>query len=209
MSHRGHRPPLDQLNPAVARSPVDEPGPRKLGPPAETPRDGRERQLENFTRAAFRADMVHQNQFAAGLQHAHEIVEGGFRLGHGGDDVLRDHGVEGAVGERQMLGVHHRQRLHIGEVERARAFAGLAQHRLRNIDAADFRGARIIGQRQAGADADIENAPADLVGQRDRGLATGIEDLPEDEIIDRCPSGIRLRHSGAIDVVTHDGSKPP
>ena len=52
---------------------------------------------------------------------------------------------------------------------------------------------RIVGQRDAGADADVEDAPADPLGRRDRGLAAGVEHRAEDEIVDRRPARIGLR----------------
>ena len=51
-------------------------------------------------------------------------------------------------GEGEILRVHHRERLDIGKPQRPHALLRLAQHRLGNIDAAQFRGARIIRQRQ-------------------------------------------------------------
>ena len=60
-----------------------------------------------------------------------------------------------------MLRVHHGERLDIGEPVLAHALLRLAQHRLGIVDADDAVGARIVGQRDAGADADFEDAPAD------------------------------------------------
>ena len=74
--------------------PIDQPRPRKFRPPAEPPRQRRERQFEDAARAAFGADVIDQDEFAAGLQHADEIIERAFRIGHRGDDILRHHGVE-------------------------------------------------------------------------------------------------------------------
>ncbi len=80
--------------------------------------------------------MIDQNQFPARLQHADKIIERGLGIRHRGDDILRHHRIERAVRERQILRVHHRERLDIGKTERAYAALRLAQHRLRNIDAA-------------------------------------------------------------------------
>ncbi len=65
-----------------------------------------------------------------GLVHARELVERRLRVGHRGDDVLRDHHVEDGVGEAEMLRVHHRQRLDMGELVLGDALLRLAQHRL-------------------------------------------------------------------------------
>jgi hypothetical protein len=76
----------------------------------------------------------------------------------------------------------------------------LPQHRLGNIDATQFRGPRIIRQRQSGADADIENPSADLVGFRNGRLAAVIENLAEYQIVDRCPALISLCDPRAVDI---------
>ena len=64
-----------------------------------------------------------------------------------------------------------REHFDIAEPQRAHALLRLAQHRLGDVDADRLRGARIIGQRDAGADADVEDAAADAVGLRDRSTA--------------------------------------
>src|SRR3954451_20297527 len=74
MPERRHRPALDEADSGRARLPRGEPLPRKLGPPAEPPRDGSERLLAELAQAAFGADVVHQNDLAAGLQHARELI---------------------------------------------------------------------------------------------------------------------------------------
>ena len=51
---------------------------------------------------------------------------------------------------------------------------------------------RIIRQRNAGADADFEDAPADALGRRDRGLAAALEHRAEHEVVDRRPARIGL-----------------
>ena len=176
--------------------------PRELRPPAEPPRQWRECQFEDAARAAFGADVVDQDQFAAGLQHTDEIIQRRFGIRHRGDDILRHHRVEKPIRERQILGVHHRQRFDIGEAESTHALLRPAQHRLGNVHAAQFRGARIIRQRQSGADADVENTPADLVGFRDGRLAAVVEHLAEHQIVDRRPAPIRLFDPLAVDVVS-------
>ena len=76
-----------------------------------------------------------------GLVHARELVERRLRVRHRGDDVLRHHHVEGGVGKAEMLRVHHRQRLDIGELVLGDALVRLAQHRLGIVDADDAVGA--------------------------------------------------------------------
>ena len=81
--------------------------------------------------------MVDKDDLAARLGDAGKFVERRLGVGHGSDDVLRDHRVEEGVGEAQMLRVHHRQRLDMGELVLGDPFMCLAQHRLAVIDADD------------------------------------------------------------------------
>src|SRR5271166_3328603 len=75
MSHRRHRTALGQADAAMSGSPVDQTRPWKFRPPAEPPRQWRERQFEGAPRAALGADVIAQDQSAAGFQHADEIIE--------------------------------------------------------------------------------------------------------------------------------------
>src|SRR4029453_14469884 len=61
----------------------------------------------------------------------------------------------------------------------------------------------IISERNAGADANIEDAPADALGGRDRGLAAGVEPRAEHEIVDRRPARVSLRNRVDIDFARH------
>src|SRR5215468_7266059 len=70
MSERWHRPPLDQRNTGRALGPLGEPPPRKFRTPAEPPRDRREPLLERAAQSLLRADMIDQDDLAAGLEHA-------------------------------------------------------------------------------------------------------------------------------------------
>ena len=75
MPHRRHRPALGQGDAAMFGGPVGQPLPGKFRPPAQPPRQRRECQFEDAARAAFGADVIDQDEFAAGLQHADEIIE--------------------------------------------------------------------------------------------------------------------------------------
>ena len=59
-----------------------------------------------------------------------------------------------------MLGVHHRQRLDVGQAVLDDAVLRAAQHRRRDVDADQAVFPPVAQQRNAGADADLENAPA-------------------------------------------------
>src|SRR5215218_1051021 len=78
--HRRHRAALGQGDAAVFRGPVDQALPRKLRAPAETAGQGRKRELGEFSQTLFSADVVDQDQLAAGPQDAHELVERAFGI---------------------------------------------------------------------------------------------------------------------------------
>jgi hypothetical protein len=105
--------------------------------------------------------------------------------------------------EAEMLRIHHRQRVDMGEIVLGDPLMRLAQHRLAVVDADDAVLRRIVGQRNAGTDPDIEDAPADALGRRDRGLAAGVEHPAEHEIVDRRPARIGLRNRVDVDFARH------
>src|SRR5205085_291227 len=74
---------------------------------------------------------------------------------------------------------------------------------LGNIDAAKFCRPRILGQRQARADTDIENPAADPVGLGYGGLTALFENLAEHEIVDRRPASIGLCDPFPVDIAPH------
>ena len=78
--------------------------------------------------------MIDQNDLAAGTEHPRKFVERAFRIGNGGNHILRDHHIEHSIGQRQMRGIHHRQRIDIGEVLLAHPLLRLAQHRRGDVD---------------------------------------------------------------------------
>ena len=104
-----------------------------------------------------------------------ELVERRLGIGDRRDDVLRHHHVERRIREVQVLRVHHPKSLHVGKSKLHDSFLRLAQHGLRDVDAANAVRGRIVGQRDAGADADLEDAAADALGGRDRGVAPVLE----------------------------------
>ena len=58
---------------------------------------------------------------------------------------------------------------------------------------------QVIRQRQAGADADFEDAAADAFGRSDPGLAAAIEHRAEHQIVDRRPARIGLGDAGIVE----------
>src|SRR5262245_17235806 len=91
-----------------------------------------------------------------------------------------------------MLGVHDPKPLDIGQSEFGHTLPRLAQHGFRDVDAAKTIRGRIVRKRYAGADANLEDAPADAFGGRDRSLPTALENSTEYEIIDWRPPRIGL-----------------
>src|SRR6478752_621068 len=91
-----------------------------------------------------------------------------------------------------MLGIHDPEPLDVGQPELVDALLRLAQHGLGDIDAANTVAARIVGKRYAGPDSHLEDAPTDAFGGRDRGMSPALENSAEHEVIDGCPSRIRL-----------------
>ena len=121
----------------MARGPLHQPVPAEFRPPAEAPRQRCEPLLEGAPQPRLGAEVIDQDDLAARPRDARELVERRFRVGHRGDDVLRHHGVEEGVMETEMLRVHHRQDVDIGELVLAHALMRLAQHRLGIVDADD------------------------------------------------------------------------
>ena len=189
---------------AVALRPVGEPLVGKFRPPAEPARDRRETLLEQPARAAFRADVVDQDDLAAGPDHAREFVEGLLRMRHRRDDELRHHHVEAGIGQRQVGRIHHRQQFDIGELALLNALHRLAQHRLGNVAADQPVHGPIVGQRNAGADADFQDTPAlraaGLFGGGDGRPPPGIEHRAEHQVVNRRPARIGALHAVLIDV---------
>ena len=156
--------------------------------------------LDRAPQSGFGADAAQDDDLAARPQHADELVERGFRIGHCGDDILRDHHVEAAVRKGEPLRVHDLERLDVVEPELDDALARLVEHRGRNVDADDTVLPRVVGQRDAGPDADLEDASADPLGRHDRGAPAAFEHRPEHQVVDRRPAVIGLFHCAAFDV---------
>src|SRR3979490_360686 len=78
MPHRRHWAALGQADAAVFCGPIGQTRPWKFRPPAQPSRQRREPQFEDAARAALGADVIDQDELAAGFQHADEIVQRGF-----------------------------------------------------------------------------------------------------------------------------------
>src|SRR5258708_39689977 len=78
MPHRRHPAALGQADAAMFRRPIVQTRPWKFRPPAEPPRQRRERQVEDAARTVFSADVIDPNELAARVQYADEINHRGF-----------------------------------------------------------------------------------------------------------------------------------
>src|SRR5579884_946716 len=177
--------------------------PGKFRSPAQPARQRREATLEGRANAGLGAEMIDENDFTARLEHANKLAERGFRIGHGGDDVLRHNDIEYGIAEAEVSRVHYRESVHIGEPMLGDALLRLAQHRRRYVDADKPVGPAIIRQRQAGADADFEYAPADALGRGDRRLAATLEHRAEYQIVDRRPPRIGFGDGIVVELGRH------
>src|SRR4029078_13686085 len=76
--------------------------------------------------------------------------------------------------------------------------ASLVEHLRRQVDAGQRQVAAIAGQRQAGADADLQHAALAAVDDLDGVLPASLGDLAKGEIVDRRPAAIRGAYGGGI-----------
>ena len=191
---------LDQMDVRRAGQPAGIALPRKFGPPAELARCRREPVLDGVAQPCFGADAGKDDKLAARLQHAREFVERCFWIGHGRNDVLRNHDIERIVRKRQPLRIHDFERLNMVQAKLRHALARLRQHRLGNVDADDPVGRRIIRQRNPRPYSDFENASADTLRSNERSTAPTLEHRAKDEVVNRCPAIIGLRNRCLLDV---------
>jgi hypothetical protein len=117
VAERRHRSVRDQMHSPGPLGPAGEPRPGKFGAPSEPAHQGHEPAFDGSPRPRFRTDAVQEHDFAAGLEHARELVECRLRVRDRVDDVLRDDHVERGVGEGQPLGVHDREPLDVVQAQ--------------------------------------------------------------------------------------------
>ena len=123
------------------------------------------------------AEVVQDDDAAAGPADAAHLARDGDRIGHDADEIRRVDDVERVVGELQIGGVHLEQP-DVADALARDALARLLEHRARQVDAGDRAVARIQRGVDAGADADLEHAIAGLDAhplnrlQRGRGAAS-------------------------------------
>jgi hypothetical protein len=96
-------------------------------------------------------------------------------------------------GKVEIAGVHHGELLDMGQAHLADAGTRLFQHGFGDVDSDDPVLRRIVPERDAGADPDLQNTPADSFGCLDRGLAAAVEDRAEHDVVDRSPFVIGAR----------------
>src|SRR5215467_13449296 len=155
-----HWPILDQLHATVTLSPIGQPTEAEFGTPAEPARDRGKADFECTTWPRLRADMIDQYDLAARPYDTREFVESGFGLRHRRDDELCHDHIKRPVWQRHALGIHHSQRLDIGQFVFDHALVRFAQHGFGQIDTNQAVSAGIFRKRNAGADTDFEDAAA-------------------------------------------------
>src|SRR5262252_993786 len=199
-----HRAPFHQAISGAPRPGV-EPCIRELHSPAEMADQGGKTALINPSEPGFGAEVIDQDDLAAGLDDAGELVERSLRIRHRRDHVLRHHYIEERIGKTEPLGIHHRKHFHM--VERAASEPGLgaAEHRFREVDADDPIARRILGERNSRAHADVENASADTLRGSYGGRPASRKHGAEDYIVDRRPASIGFFHHVLVECV---GFKP-
>src|ERR1019366_3653143 len=166
-------------------------------------RQRREPMLEIALQARLGAQVIDQDDLAAGLGDTNEFIERRLGIRHRRDDELRHHHVEETIRETEALRIHYGERIDVGELVPSHALLRLAQHGLAIVHADDAIARRIVGERDAGADPDIEDAPAGPLSGRDRRPAAGIEDRAEHQIVDRRPARIGLCDGLAVELTYH------
>src|ERR1700730_1632076 len=85
----------------------------------------------------------------------------------------------------------------------------LTQHRLREIDANELSCSSIIGEGEAGANADFKNSAPRVLRRGDGGAPGTLENRTENKIIDGRPARIGLRNCVFLDLFPHFTSPRP
>ena len=109
--------------------------------------------------------MIDDGEEPSGAAHPLRLRHHALRIGHHADDVKRHDVVERVVGERQVEGIALLQRDVTPAVPVHPVLRAL-EHLGRQIDARHLAVVRIRIERQAGADADLEDARARLDAER-------------------------------------------
>src|SRR5262249_14556146 len=143
-------------------------------------------------------EMIDQNDLAAGGAHAFELAHDSLRLRHDSHDVHGNHGVEAFVGKGESAGVHLVQPSDIVEIAPLDLGSGLGQHLGRKVYAGDGEMAAIAGQREPGADANLEHAAAPAIDDLHGMLAASLGDLAEGQVVDRSPAAIGIAYPGRV-----------
>ncbi len=148
------------------------------------PAKRRQALLDVAHHAVLAHEVIDDDDDPAGPADAAHLGGKARRVRHHRGDIKRQHRVEGVVLEGQVFGVHLDERLDLRQVLARDPPARPRQHLGRDVDAGHRGIGTEIRQRQAGADADLEDALArPVIGDADRILAAGMEHRAEDQII--------------------------
>src|SRR5262249_47478241 len=120
---------LDQLNHTVSLDPGRVALERELGSPTEFACRRREPFLQALTEPELRADPADQDDLAARLEHAGKLIKRRFGMGHCGHHVLGHHHVERGIRKFELLSIHYKEALDVGEAKFPYPLGSLLQHR--------------------------------------------------------------------------------
>lgn len=180
----------------------------KVGAPAEVAADGIDGGFDPGEDGPGGAEVVDDDEVGVGLGDAEGFGEAALGIGDGGDQVGEEDGVEGAIGEGEVEGVGLEE-LGVGSggvgadglfVE---FFLGLGEHGAAEVDAGDVDVVGVVGEGEAGADADVQDAVMAVEGDGGDGFAeaffeeefSGIVKAAVD-VVDVVGDG--LRHGGGL-----------
>src|SRR5262245_58117849 len=106
--------------------------------------------------------MVDQDDLAIRTKYTRAFRQYAFGLLDERDHELTNDAVERRIGVGQFLRIHHRQFLYKWIAATQEPLACACNHRLRDVDADDFRRCIVIIERQSRPDSDFENSAPDL-----------------------------------------------
>src|SRR6185312_9304211 len=105
---------------------------------------------------------------------------------HHGQNIHGDDRVEALIREGESAGIHLVQALHVREIPPLDPGACLVEHVEGQIDPRDAEVPFVTGQRQPGADPNLEYAASTAVDDLGHMLAADVGDATEGEVVDRC-----------------------
>ena len=210
MAERRHRPALDEIGRRRALGPALETRPRKLGPPAQPLRDRLEHMLERACAsrpsAPTRLTITSSPPGRSTRRNSSSAISGW-------GTVLTTYWATTTSKElsaklRFSASITSSRSTCSSPSSFTPALPRHLQHRLGDIDADDTAPGGVVGQRDARADAHLQDASADC-SLAPRPCGAPLEDGPEDHVVDRRPAGVGLDHGVVAEFSCHAVSPSP